>query len=253
MEASGTSGMKAAMNGVLNLSILDGWWAEGYASDVGFAIGWNENLGDGASRDRLDADLLYQTLEQKVIPTFYSRDDQDVPRNWVYMMKASITKLGTEYSTNRMVREYMEKFYAKAGAIHQAMVKDGCRQLKDYHVWHNHLIQNWSDIQFLEIEHPDADLLRRSEEVRLGVRVSLGKIKPEQVKVEVFYGSLDDYGNFSSGKGQVMDLNSTDGNQAFFRKTISFSNGGKCGYQFRVLPKHAYMASDIIPNLIAWS
>ena len=205
------------------------------------------------ARDQLDADLLYQTLEQKVIPTFYDRNDQNLPVNWIHMMKSSIMKLGTEYSTNRMVRDYVEKFYVNAAKIGTEMAANNCDKLKEFHVWFDHLVNEWKGISFQEIEHPEASLLKRSEEVTLGVNVSLGNIKPDQVKVEVFSGPLDDHGQFKLGKGHVMDLSGTNGSEARFTKTISFTHGGRCGYQFRVLPKHDLLASDFVPGLIAWS
>jgi starch phosphorylase len=108
-EASGTSGMKAAMNGVVNLSILDGWWAEAYAPEVGFAIG-----GTQEADDETDALALFEVLEQELVPAYYERDDQGLPRRWLELMRASIDRLGGEFNTNRMVCEYVEAMYLPA-------------------------------------------------------------------------------------------------------------------------------------------
>jgi starch phosphorylase len=114
MEASGTSGMKAALNGVLNCSILDGWWAEAYTPEVGFAIGDHDIRSTEAEQDLADAEALFALLEQEVVPAYYARDENKLPTRWIDMMRHSIAELGTQFSTNRMVVEYVERLYLPA-------------------------------------------------------------------------------------------------------------------------------------------
>ncbi len=114
MEASGTSGMKAAANGVLNCSILDGWWVEGYSPDVGWAIGRGETYSDYNVQDQIESQALYDILEKQIVPLFYKRTVDNIPREWIARMKNCMRKLAPVFNTNRMVREYTEKFYIPA-------------------------------------------------------------------------------------------------------------------------------------------
>jgi starch phosphorylase len=121
-EASGTSGMKAALNGVLNCSILDGWWAEAYSPEYGFAIGDHEVEATDAEQDEADADALYAVLEEQVLPAYYERDEAGLPQRWIALMRESIAELGPRFGTARMVAEYVERLYLPAheGAPHAA-------------------------------------------------------------------------------------------------------------------------------------
>ena len=114
LEASGTSGMKAAINGVLNCSILDGWWVEGYAPDTGWAIGDDQVGHDTDAQDARDAESLFRVLEQQVVPTYYARTDAGLPEEWLRLMKGSIAQLGLRFNAHRMVSEYAERFYIPA-------------------------------------------------------------------------------------------------------------------------------------------
>jgi glycogen phosphorylase len=113
-EASGTSGMKAALNGVINCSILDGWWAEAYSAEVGFAIETSEGARSEAEQDEADADALYAVLEEQVLPAYYERDEAHLPQRWIALMRESIAELGPRFGTARMVAEYVERLYLPA-------------------------------------------------------------------------------------------------------------------------------------------
>jgi starch phosphorylase len=125
LEASGTSGMKAAMNGVVNCSILDGWWAEAYTPEAGFAIAAAEQGTDDDDQDALDAAALFDVLEQHVVPAFYEREEHGLPRRWVALMRASIERLGSEFDTNRMVREYVDTMYLPSHRARSALTVAG--------------------------------------------------------------------------------------------------------------------------------
>jgi glycogen phosphorylase len=179
-EASGTSGMKVLVNGGLNLSVLDGWWAEAYAADLGWA------LGDGGEHpagewDARDAAELYRLLEDEVVPSFYERDELGIPRGWLRRMRASMSALAPRFSSNRMVREYVEQAYLPAAAGFRARNADHARLARELHAWWRALLEGWQEIRFGPVS-----ATRRDAAQEVAVQIHLGEIQPEWVRVELF-------------------------------------------------------------------
>jgi starch phosphorylase len=179
-EACGTSGMKVLVNGGLNLSELDGWWAEAYAPDVGWA------LGDGLEHtepewDAVEAGHLYALLEQHIVPEFYARDSQGIPVCWVDRMRASMAHLTPRFSMNRMVREYVEQMYVPTTAWFRARTKDAARLSRELVAWHNALEQYWPQLHFGQ-----SQVQRQEERWVIQVPVYLSLLNPAFVCVELY-------------------------------------------------------------------
>jgi starch phosphorylase len=180
-EASGTSGMKVLVNGGLNLSELDGWWAEAYSPEVGWAIGDRREHGDDPSWDAAEAQALYALLESEVIPEFYSRDDSGIPRRWVARMRASMARLTPSFSANRAVRQYTEEHYLSAAAALLERAKDRGSLGADLAAWHAALAQHWPSLRF-----GSATVEQQGEQYEFRVQVFLGDLDPDDVSVELY-------------------------------------------------------------------
>ena len=150
-EASGTSGMKVLVNGGLNLSELDGWWAEAYTPDVGWALGDGQEHGDDPAWDAIEADALYDLLEREVIPEFYARDEHGIPTAWVKRMRESMARLTPRFSANRTVREYTEQHYLPAAAAYRARAADKGAVGRQMVNWEQTLKQKWATLRFGDV------------------------------------------------------------------------------------------------------
>jgi len=180
-EASGTSGMKVLVNGGLNLSILDGWGAEAYSPEVGWAIGDGEEHGDDPAWDRTDAEALYSVLETQVIPEFYDRDDMGIPRAWISRVRESMARLTPAFSANRTVRQYTEEHYLPAMAAYAARAADNGKTGASVLAWQREIARRWKDIRFgeLKVDTQDGEML-------FEVEVYLGGLDPDAVRVELY-------------------------------------------------------------------
>ncbi len=186
-EASGTSGMKILANGGMNLSELDGWWAEAYSPEVGWAIGDGKEHGDDPAVDAAEAEALYGLLERVIIPKFYQRDNRGIPTEWIAMMRESMARLTPVFSANRVVREYTEKHYLPGAAAYCNRAAERGRGAREVIEWQRSLRQNWEHIRFGQFHVETRDGQHVFE-----VQVYLDDVYADAVRVELYADSADD-------------------------------------------------------------
>ena len=256
LEACGTSGMKSALNGGLNLSIRDGWWNEWYDGENGWEIPTADGLADENRRDDLEASALYELLEQSVVPKFYDRDERGVPVRWVEMVRHTLQVLGPKVLASRMVRDYTEKYYIPAARSLRRTIEPGrsgadqfdaafgaARELADYrHRAH----RAWPQIEITDVDSyglPDTPLL--GSELTLSAQVHLAGLRSDEVTVQAVLGRVD-------GGDAIVDpvtvpmahTGTADSGKEIFTATTPLPITGPVGYTIRVLPHHRLLAGD---------
>lgn len=242
-EASGTSGMKVLVNGGLNLSELDGWWAEAYEPTVGWAIGDGKEHGDEAALDNMEAEQLYQILEQEVIPTFYHRDEQGIPRKWIQMIKQSMARLTPQFSTSRTVIEYTEKYYLPAAITLQRRLADAAENSLAH--WQNQVREGWPQVSVGEVHVEGKD-----GKLHVTTPVYLSPLHPQQVRVELFAEGI----NSPMPTRILMEPQSSEpGDEGIFLYQAEVDESRSLAdYTVRVMPYHEKLAVPLEANMIYW-
>lgn len=253
MEASGTSGQKASVNGVINFSVLDGWWAEGYNSKNGWTIGTNDEYDSYEIQDNADSSSMYNTLENKIIPIYYDKDKNGISEKWMQIMKNSIISTGGRYSTSRMLCDYTNNLYMPLVELNKKYYTD-LSNVAAYNEWKDKMYINWDKIKIEQYNNLDNISIDAGNKIEVNCKVILPDISVENINVEVYAGRITDNGTIENIVIMPMELvDENDENREYmFKAKLELTTGGNYGYTFRVMPKHEMLLDAENLDLIKW-
>jgi len=255
MEASGTSGMKSAPNGGINLSVLDGWWHEGFNGNNGWAIAAEISDGTVEFQSAVDANSLYQLLENQIIPLYYAKPDGKLPLAWLQLMRESIRSVTPVFNTHRMVKEYTERLYIPAARSHENFAQNGCEPATQLSQWKARMRKDWPQVRIhdVQVRNKDRQNILVGESLQVSAHVYLGDVDPNHVRVEAYHGEADN-GGIKNPSVSVLNASGRNGDGSYlYQGSVPASESGAYGFSVRVVPTHPHLMQSHELRLIAWS
>jgi phosphorylase/glycogen(starch) synthase len=255
LEASGTSGEKAVMNGVLHFSVLDGWWAEGYTKDAGWMLPEEATYDNNDAQDELDAETIYSLLENEIAPLYYFRDSEDVPAGWVRYIKNSIAKVASNFTTTRMFNDYMNRYYMPLYKRKMEMIKNDYAMAKDLSSWKKKVFRSWESIEVLSTKTPDVlkEPIMVGQEYKCEVAVDLNELSPDDIGVEFLVVEMAaENGRMKLHEQKEFQLAGVSGRTAIYEVTMLPFKTGAFEFGIRIFPKNPALPHRQDFNLVKW-
>jgi starch phosphorylase len=237
------------------MSIPDGWWDEAYQPELGWAIGRGEVYEDHDYQDELESNAIYDLLEKEVVPLFYDRGPGGLlAHGWIAKMKAAMKAICPYFNTNRMVRDYAERFYMPAARRSIRLAENGMARAKALAEWEANLRQNWPELRVVSIDTDTPPETKVGNQLQISALIHMGALEPDDVTVELYHGLVDTRGEISPAEVTVMHCAEIkqDGS-CVFSGVIPFRSSGRYGYTLRLLPHHEDLNSPYKPGLILWA
>ena len=253
MEASGTSGEKASVNGVVNFSVLDGWWCEGYNGVNGWTIGTNAQYDSYEEQDKADSNSLYHTLENKIIPAYYNQDKDGISKEWMSFMKNSIKSTGGKYSTSRMVADYVNDLYMPLCNLKKEYF-DELQNVAEFTDWKKKIKNNWAKIQLLQDRNVDNARLVAGTQITVNCEAYLPNIDEENADIQVYFGQFLNNGTVRNVYTMTMNkiAENKEEHKYTYEATLDLKSGGNFGYTFRAMPRHKMLIDSENLDLVKW-
>ena len=255
LEASGTSGEKAVMNGVLQFSVLDGWWVEGYKKGAGWMLPMERTFEDQRLQDEMDAEIIYSTIEEEIVPAYYKRNEENVPYEWIKSVKMCIADIASNFTTNRMLTDYEERFYHKLYKRHREMIADDFRMAREIAAWKRRVSNAWDKVKIVNVEHFDigreAIMIGNSYWVK--VDVDIDGLRAEDIGVEIIVASQIDDRNVKVTEKKELKLEKVDGNIATYKIEITPDRTGSYDFAMRLFPKNDKLPHRMDFALVKWA
>lgn len=253
-EASGTSGMKAVMNGVMNFSVLDGWWCEGYRPGAGWALPEDDTYSDGSLQNELDAETIYNILENDIVPSYYDQDDQGVSVRWVQHIKNTISKIAPEFVMGRMLDDYYHRFYNKLHKRSEVLISHDFKAAKELTAWKERVQRAWKAIELIDLQAPDTfnRSLPLGETFEALVTLRLQDLSPDDVGIEVVFYKRKSEEELELISAHEMKLKHEAGSEATYACQFNPASAGVFEYGFRMFPKHPLLPHRQDFALVRW-
>ncbi|WP_066632330.1 alpha-glucan family phosphorylase [Labilibacter marinus] len=254
LEASGTSGEKAELNGVLNFSVLDGWWYEGYREGAGWALSDKRTYDDQNYQDELDAATIYSMFENDVVPLFYNKNEKGISTGWIQYIKNSIAEIAPTYTTKRMMDDYLDRFYLKMDSNLKTLVADDCKKVREITDWKRKVKSNWNDVEVINVEMPDiyARQLGIGETYQINLSIDLKALIGTEMSVQAIFADVNDDGSAKMLSLEQFKLERTEGSKLHYSLNHKLNIPGVYNFGIRMFPVNPDSISQTDICCVRW-